>query len=119
MNRQVFDRLKAKPRLHNKHGFLQTVNGEPLKLDGCTEINFEIGGIKMSHSFFVIRAMNRNLILGRDWVEKNGIRIYFVLSCIRVNKTYIPLQEEMCISSVIQMHKKRNYKPQTLFVHVK
>ena len=63
MNRHVFDSLKDKPRLHNKHAFLPTVNGEPLKLDGCTEINFEIEGIKMSHSFFVVCVININQIL--------------------------------------------------------
>lgn len=116
MHRRVYDNLKDKPRLRNKHASLQTVNGEPLKLDGCAEINFEIGGLKMSHLFFVVPDMNRNLILGRDWLENNGVRMYFDLGCIRVNQTYIPLQEDMRISSVIRVHKKTKIKPQTAIV---
>ena len=105
MNRRVFDSLKDKPRLHIKYAFLQTENGEPLKLDGCTEINFEIEGITISQSYFIVRDMNRNLILGCDWLEKDGVRMYFDLGCIKINKTYIPLQEYICISSAVWMHK--------------
>ena len=118
MNRHVFDSLKDKPRLHNKHAFLPTVNGEPLKLDGCTEINFEIEGIKMSHSFFVVCVMNINLILRCDWLEKNGVRMHFDLDCIMVYKTYIPLQEDMCISSVIQINKKKYYAPTSCYLYM-
>ena len=86
--------MKDKPKLFSKHASLQTVNGEPLKLDGCAEISFEIGGLKMRQTFFVVPDMNRNIILGRDWLEQNGVRMYFDLGCIRVNQTYVPLQDD-------------------------
>lgn len=49
MHRRVYDNLKIKPKLHNRSAYLQTVNGEPLKIDGCAEVALEIGGIKMCH----------------------------------------------------------------------
>ena len=69
MHRRVYDSLKDKSKLINKNASLQTVNGEPLKLDGCAEVSFDMGGFKLSYSFYIVSNMNRNIILGRDWLE--------------------------------------------------
>ena len=107
----VYDSLKVKPKLQHK-----TVNGEPLKVDGCAEIAFEIGGMKTSHLFFIVKNMNRKVILGRDWLQQNGVRLYFDLGCLRFNQTYIPLQEDIHVSSVVRMQSKVTIKPQTAVV---
>ena len=70
----------------------------------------------MRHTFFVVPDMNRNVILGRDWLEQNGVRMYFDLGCIRVNQTYVPLQDDMCISSIVRAHAKTKIKPQTAVI---
>ena len=116
MHRRVYDSLKDKPKLQNKNVSLQSVNGEHLKLDGYATIPFEIGGHKMSHPFYIVRNMNRKLILGRDWLQNNGVRLYFDLGCIRVNQTYIPLQEDLHISSIARVHTKTKVKPQTAVI---
>ena len=116
MHRRVYDSLKIKPKLQHKKPFLHSVNGDPLKVDGCAEVVFDIGGIKMSHSFFIVRDMNRKLILGRDWLQKNWVRLYYDLGCIRVNQTYVPLQEDIHISSVVRVHSKTKITPQTAVV---
>ena len=116
MHRRVYDSLKIKPKLQHKKPFLHSVNGDPLRVDGCAEVVFDIGGIKMSHSFFIVRDMNRKLILGRDWLQKNGVRLYYDLGCIRVNQTYVPLQEDIHISSVVRVHSKTKITPQTAVV---
>ena len=77
-SRSVYDSLKVKPKLQHKNVLLQTVNGEPLKVDGCAEIAFEIGGMKTSHLFFIAKNMNRKVILGRDWLQQNGVRLYLI-----------------------------------------
>ena len=114
MHRRVYDSLKIKPKLQHKKPFLHSVNGDPLRVDGCAEVVFDIGGIKMSHSFFIVRDMNRKLILGGDWLQKNGVRLYYDLGCIRVNQTYVPLQEDIHISSVVRVHSKTKITPQTV-----
>lgn len=60
--------------------------------------------------------MNRKLILGRDWLLKNGVRLYFDLGCIRVHQTYIPLQEDIHISSVVRAQNKIKIRPQTAVI---
>jgi hypothetical protein len=70
----------------------------------------------MSHSFYVVSDMNRNVILGRDWLIPNGVRFYFDLSCLRVQNKYIPLQEYIHIASVLRLSNKTLLKPQTAYV---
>lgn len=45
----------------------------------------------MSHVFYVVSDMNRNIILGRDWLVKNGVRLYYDLGCLRVGNIYTNL----------------------------
>lgn len=33
--------------------------------------------------------MNRNMILGRDWIKQKGVRLYFDLGYLRIGKTYV------------------------------
>ena len=113
MHRCVYESLKVKPKLHSRKGYLQSVNGDPLTVDGWAEVPFEVAGIKMSHPFYIVRNMNRKVILGRCWLEKNGVRIYYDVGCIRVNMTYIPMQKDIQISSIERAKKKTKIKQQT------
>ena len=68
MHRRIHDQLKNKPRLINKKICLQSTNGTELNCDGCITVQNCIGGTEMSQDFYVIRDLNRNLILGLDWL---------------------------------------------------
>ena len=97
MHRRVYQSLKDAPRLINKKAYLQSVNGDSLSVDGCAEIDFTVGGTKLKHVFFIVSDMNRNMILGRDWLTKNGVRLYFDLGSLRIGKKYVPLVEDIHI----------------------
>ena len=60
--------------------------------------------------------MNRKLILGSDCLQKNGVKLYFDLGCIRIHQTYVPLQEDIHISSIVRVHSKTKVKPQTAVI---
>ena len=60
--------------------------------------------------------MNRNIILGREWLKQNGVRIYFDLGYLRIRNTYIRLEEDIHISSLLRLARKTNLKPQTATV---
>ena len=83
MHRRVYDSLRIKPRLQRRKACLSSVSGESLQVDGCINLTFSIGGTEMQHVFYVVREMNRNLILGNDWLCHNGVRIYYDLGCLR------------------------------------
>ena len=85
MHRRVYDQLKNRPKLQNKKVSLQSANGSVLKCDGCVSVQFCISGAEMSQDLYVIREVNRNMILGLDWLKDNNVRIYMDLKCIRIN----------------------------------
>ena len=116
MHRRIYDQLKNKPRLINKKVCLQSANGTELKCDGCITVQICIGGTEMSQDFYVIRDLNRNLILGLDWLKQNNVRIYFDLKCLRINgKHYVNL-EDIHIASTVRMKKTCLIKPQTAMI---
>ena len=99
---RVFKSLKQGPKLHRKQVDLQSVSGRFLTVKGYAEIEFEMKGEKFKHKLYIVDNMNRNLILGRDWIIDNKIRLYYDLSCLRIGNTYVPLLEDMHISSVLR-----------------
>ena len=109
MHRRIYDQLKNKPRLINKKDCLQSANDSELKCDGCITVQMCIGETEMSH---VIRDLNRNLILGLDWLKQNNVRIYFDLKCLRINgKHYVNL-EDIHIASTVRRKITCLIKPQ-------
>ena len=78
MHCRVYDSLKNKPKLHKKTVDLQSANGCSLNVDGCVNVQFRIGGTEVSQDFYVVRDLNRNMILGLDWLKSNNVRIYLM-----------------------------------------
>ena len=114
MHRRVYDNLKNKPKLLKKNINLQSANGTRLQVDGCVNVNFRIGGTEVSQDFYVVRDLNRNMILGLDWLKQNNVRIYFDLKSLRINgKTYVNLEEDIHVASTVRMKNTCVLKPNT------
>ncbi|CAC5412555.1 unnamed protein product [Mytilus coruscus] len=114
--------LNNLPKLSKKKVNLQSVNGNSLNCLGSIEIDFSIKNKKMTHLFYVVSDMNINVILGRDWSIKNGVRLYFDLGMLRVGDVYANLEEDIHISSILRLSKETVFKPQTsniCFVKIK
>ena len=101
------------PKLIKKEVHLQSVNGNSLNVLGGVKVDFSIKSYKMSHVFYVVADMNRNIILGRDWLVQNGVRLYYDLGCLRVGNIYTNLEEDIHISSILRVSKEMIIKPQT------
>ena len=84
MHLSIYDQLKDRPKLLNKKVCLQSANGTELKCDRCVNVQICIGGTEMSQDFYVIRDLNRNMILYLDWLKTHNVRIYFDLKCLRI-----------------------------------
>ncbi|XP_041364210.1 uncharacterized protein LOC121379631 [Gigantopelta aegis] len=113
MCRDVYNKLNNPPKLTKKTVDLQGVDGSKLKIIGCSEIAFKMGGLEIKHPFYVVENINRNVILGRDWLVKNGVRLYYDLGCIRIGKTCISLDEDIHVSSIVRLTKKVVVRPHT------
>ena len=113
IHRRAYQNLKDKPKLKNKKVYLQSASGQPMLVDGSINITIEIRGIKTNQIFYVVKNLNRNLILGRDWLKQNGVRLYYDLGCLRIGQTYIPLEEDAHVASVVRIASTVILKPQT------
>jgi hypothetical protein len=109
----VYDGLKIKPKLRKPSLNLTTAGNTPLHVDGFAEFNFIIGSIHITQKFYVVKNLNRNVILGADWLHLYGVRVYHDLKCIRVKNTYIPLENDMHIGSLARTRSKVKIPPQT------
>ena len=116
MHRRVYKSLKKKPPLIKRSANLQSVNGGHLKIDGCVTLTFKVGSKEMKNGFFVSPSINRNFILGRDWLVQNGIRLYFDLGFLKIGDTFAPLEEDIHISCLVRTRSKVILKPQTATV---
>ena len=50
--------------------------------------------------------------MGRDWLQTNGVRIYYDLGAVRINNEYAPLEEDYLIGNVARMTFTTVLKPQ-------
>ncbi|CAG2243917.1 unnamed protein product [Mytilus edulis] len=58
--------------------------------------------------------MNRNIILERDFLQQQGVRVYFDLNCIRIGKVYVPLENDIHVASIVRFAKRTLLKPQSV-----
>ena len=65
----VYNSLKEQPNLKKQSAYLQSVKGDSIDVDGHASMKYEIGREKNQHESFVVPEMNRNIILGRDWLK--------------------------------------------------
>ena len=110
---RIYNCLRHKPKLKKQNALLQSVKGDSIDVDGCALLKYEIDKEKQEHEFFIVPQINRNIILGRDWLKQFGVCMYYDLGCIRVGKSYIKLEEDLYISSIVRLATKTQIKPQT------
>ena len=72
---------------------LQSVNGRLLKIEGFVTLSCKIGITEFTHGFYVSPSVNRNFILGRDWLVQKGLRLYFDLGILKFGDTTVPLRK--------------------------
>ena len=65
---RIYHCLRDKPTLKKQSALLQSVKGDSIDVDGCALLKYEIGKEKQEPEFFIVPQMNRNVILGRDWL---------------------------------------------------
>ncbi|CAC5412418.1 unnamed protein product [Mytilus coruscus] len=115
IHKRIFETFRDKPKLLKKTANLQSVKGGVLHVEGCANLTFKIGITKVTQLFYVVKDMNRNVILGKDWLVQNGVRLYFDLGCLRIQKNYVPL-EDIHVASIVRLTVNAVLKPQTINV---
>ena len=113
MKRKVYNSLPGKPVLEKKSIKLQSVSGQSLVVDGRIVLSIKLGKACVDHEFYVTPDMNRNVILGRDFLVQNGVRVYYDLGCMKVAGEYVGLEEDIHVASVVRSCNHITVKPQT------
>ena len=117
MHERVYNMLKYKPPLSKKKIVLQSANGSEVHVLGSVVLSFKIGGLKLEQEFLVVSNLNRNIILGNDFLVKNSARLYFDLKQIRLKGSYyIPFENDVFISSIARLSKTILLKPNTAYL---
>ena len=70
------DSLPNPPPLHRSDINLDSVTGNQLKIDGSIDLEFVIAGIELHYTFYVVPNLERNAIIGRDFLKHFNCRIY-------------------------------------------
>ena len=109
----IYNNLKYRPKLQRTDVSLQSANGSSIKVLGSIDLDFKIAGIKLKHEFIVVTDLNRNIILGRDFLMKNKVRIYCDLHKLKLQNAYVPLENDVHISAISRLNKTITLKPQT------
>ena len=115
MSEKAFNKahLNNTCRLKKKQVYIQSVSGDNLDVKGQTDLEFRVGEQKFCHSFYVVKGLNRNIILGSDWMDKEGIRILFDLKKVKVGNEYVPYEQDIHIASLVRAARNTVLKPQT------
>ena len=114
INSNIYHSLKTKPFLRNQNVLVHSVNGGKLHIEGSITLKFKIGNTDMENTFYVVKGISRNFILGRDWLSKQGIRIHFDTGHLIVNNEYIKLEDDSKISSVVRLAQETVLKPHSV-----
>ena len=117
ISKKMYYNLPFRPKLSRDSANLQAVNGQSLSVMGRVNLTFKMNGLSLTHKFYVTSGLNRNFILGRDWLTENGVRLYFDLGCLRVKKTYVQLQNDIHICSLLRVDRDIVLRPQTMTIN--
>ena len=117
IHESVYRSLKNKPFLKGSNINLQAANGEAMTSLGIIDLSFKIGGLRLSHDFIVVTNLNRNIILGSDFLMSNNARLYFDLKQIRLKDSYyFPFENDVFVSAITRTTKKVLLKPRTVYM---
>ena len=62
----------------------------------------------------MVDGLNRNVILGRDWIIDNKVVLYFnELRSMKIGQVYVPLEEDIHISALVRAASTVVIKPHT------
>ena len=113
VSEKTWGKFHPQPRMTKTPVTLHSVSGEGLNVRGKVSLKFSLGGKKFTHTFIVVRGMDRSFIMGTDFMKEHGVRIYFDLRKVRVGNVYVPYEQDMHIASLVRTRATTVIKPQT------
>ena len=113
ISEKTLQKFHPQPKVRKTTISLHSVSGDSLNVRGTVQLDFTIGGKKFSHTFVVVKGLDRSFILGIDFFTAHQVRIYFDLRQVRVGKVYVPLEQDIHIASLVRSCSTIVLKPKT------
>ena len=96
---KVFNQTPFSKQLNKTSLCVQSVTGGDIDILGEALIKFNIKNESCEQNCAVVSNMSKRMILGKDFLYANSVRIYFDLRKLRINNTYVKLQDDVFVSS--------------------
>ena len=114
---RAYNSLKKKFPLEKSAVRLQDVSGGMIKTIGTITVPLRVGQQNIESRFLVVDGINRNLILGRDWLAENKVTLYYNdLKKMKVGSEYVPLEEDSHISALVRLTSSISVKPKSVVI---
>lgn len=88
-------------------------------MDRSVVLEFKIDEQTQSHLFYVVNNINRNVMLGRDFLQQHGVRLYFDLEYLQINHSYISIEDDGHIASIVRLQRTTVLRTQTINIIIK
>ena len=109
-------RLKGHDLLENTQLKLRTVNGGKIKIAGIADVKFKIGKLYKKHPFYVTEGVSQNVILGRDFLVTNKVKLDFENTQLTIDQQTIRMEDDAYIASFVRLAQDVVLPPQTAAV---
>ena len=109
-------RLKGHDLLENTQLKLRTVNGGKIKIAGIADVKFKIGKLYKKHPFYVTEGVSQNVILGRDFLVTNKVKLDFENTQLTIDHQTIRMEDDAYIASFVRLAQDVVLPPQTAAV---
>ena len=114
IHKRSFKTLKS-VNLNKSSISLQSASGDAIRVLGKANLDVKINSPMIKHTYIIVGNLSRNAIIGKDFLSANSCRIYFDLNCIKIKDTYVSMQDDRCIASILRQTKKVQLKPMTTY----
>jgi hypothetical protein len=111
INKKIFEKLKPKPKLSKTKICLKTVDNKQVNVLGFISVEVKLNNLKIFHQFVVVSNISQNVILGKDFLNSNGCRIFYDINCLMIQNVKVPMQNDREISSILRSKKNVILKP--------
>ena len=75
INMRIFKQFKVDAEIMPCKIDVRSVTGKPIKVAGKARIKFKLGERTFYHEFLIVFGIDKNMILGVDFLEKERVRL--------------------------------------------
>ena len=113
INKKVTENFPDIELLRSTEITLRTATGNAITVVGEVDLTFRLGKKYIKHTFIVAENVTQNVILGRDCLKANGMKIDFGNSQLQMKNFGVPLESDAYLDSLVRMANQKILKPQS------